>query len=129
MYRCLNTLSTGVSDMVEIIEDVNLDELYQGSAYTITGAGGELKEWFDGYQDILNEKQIGNISKWYVFSGKDLNRKYNLTGDNRYQSNITFIAFPLTGLDIGKLAMLKLQMGDRWFDDIVDNDLSREEEN
>lgn len=115
--------------MVEIIEDVNLDELYQGSAYTITGAGGELKEWFDGYQDILNEKQIGNISKWYVFSGKDLNRKYNLTGDNRYQSNITFIAFPLTGLDIGKLAMLKLQMGDRWFDDIVDNDLSREEEN
>ena len=32
----------------------------------------------------------------------------------------------LDGLDVGKLAIFKLQMGDRWFDDVVDNDLRRE---
>lgn len=114
--------------MTEIItENVNLDELYNQSAYTITGAGGELKEWFEGYQEILTEKQIGSIEKWYVFSGKDMNLKYNLTGNNRYKNDLTFIAFPLNGLDVGKLAILKLQMGDRWFDDIVDNNLFNEE--
>ena len=36
------------------------------------------------------------------------------------------MAFPLDGLDVNKLAMFKLQMRDRWFDDIVDNNARRE---
>ena len=49
-----------------------------------------------------------------------------LSNDNRYPDDITFLAFPLDGLDIGKLAMFKLKMGDRWFDDIIDNNADRE---
>lgn len=102
------------------------DELYSGSAYTIIGAGGSEKEWEDGYQDILDQNDIGKISRWYSFTGKAYNEKYSLNRNNRYQDNLHFLAFPLDGLDIGKLSMLRLQMGDKWFDDLVDNDLSRE---
>ena len=62
------------------------------------------------------------------FKGSAVNAEFGLTGDNRYDDNLTFLAFPLDGLDVGKLAIFKLQMGDRWFDDVVDNDLRREAE-
>ena len=38
-----------------------------------------------------------------------------------------FLAFPLDGLNVNKLAILKLQLGDRWFDDIVDNLKNKED--
>ena len=55
-----------------------------------------------------------------------LNDEFNLTGTNRYPDDLHCLAFSLNGLDIGKLAMFKLDWGDRWFDDIVDNDRRRE---
>lgn len=100
---------------------VNFKELYDGSAYTISGAGGDLKEWKDGYQDLFNKEKIGKIKKWYEFTGREMNNEFGLTGKNAYPSNLQFLAFPLEGLDVGKLAIFKLKMGDRWFDDIVNN--------
>ena len=46
---------------------------------------------------------------------------YNPEGVNKFRPGVNFLAFPLDGLDINKLAILRLQMGDRWFDDMVDN--------
>lgn len=96
-------------------------ELYDASAYTITGTGGDLSEWMKGINDGLQQRKIGSVSQFYTFKGADMNRVYNLKGDVRYQDDLTFLAFKLDGLNIGKLSMLKLEMGDRWFDDIVDN--------
>lgn len=106
---------------------VNFDELYDGSAYTIVGAGGDLKEWEDGYQDFLDQCGIGKISKWYRFTGKEMNDFYGLTGRNAYKDDLNFLAFSLDGLDASKLAIFKLQMHDRWFDDIVDNNKRNED--
>lgn len=109
-------------------EDVDeiLDEAYEGSWYTITGAGGDTQEWKDGYQDLLNKEGIGTITRWERWYGADMNRKYHLTGNNRYKDDLVFMAFPLDGLDITKLAIFKMEMQDRWFDDIVDNNARRE---
>lgn len=96
-------------------------ELYDDSAYTITGAGGDLNEWMKGFNDVLQQNEIGSVSQFYTFKGADMNRVYNLKDNVRYRDNLTFLAFKLDGLDIGKLSMLKLAMRDRWFDDIVDN--------
>lgn len=96
-------------------------ELYNASAYTITGAGGDLSEWMKGINDGLQQRKIGSVSQFYTFKGADMNRVYNLKGDVSYQDDLTFLAFKLDGLNVGKLSMLKLEMGDRWFDDIVDN--------
>lgn len=98
-----------------------LEEAYNGSYYTITGAGGDINEWKNGYQDMLTEQGIGTIAKWLEFTGKDMNIEFELEGDKKYQDDLHFLAFSLEGLNVGKLAMFKLQMGDRWFDDIADN--------
>lgn len=97
-----------------------------GSAYTITGAGGDLNEWVEGYNKLLKDGGIGTPEKWYTFKGKDMNNAFGLTGNNRYKDDITFLSFSLDGLNIGKLAMFKLQMQDRWLDDIINNNLMRE---
>lgn len=101
--------------------------MYDGSWYTITGAGGDLQEWRDGYQKILNDRGIGTIQQWYDWTGRDMNDLYCLTGSNRYPDDLHFLGFCLDGLDIPALAILKIEMGDRWYDDIVDNNRYREE--
>lgn len=102
---------------------------YNGSYYTITGCGGSLQEWKDGYNGLLNERGIGTPAAWYQFTGRDMNEHYSLTGKNRYPDDLQFLCFPLDGLAVAKLAFFKLIAGDRWFDDIVDNNRRREEEN
>lgn len=55
-----------------------------------------------------------------------MNEYYELTGDNAYQNDVTFLMFPLEGLDTARLAIFKFQAGDRWFDDIVDDNRRRQ---
>lgn len=111
------------------IKNEMLRKAYDGSYYTIEGAGGDLNDWKKGLTEALEEQGIGKPSAWITFTGKDMNEEFRLTGTNRYPDNFRFLAFPLDGLDVGKLAMFKLRAGDRWFDDIVDNNARREEEN
>lgn len=98
-----------------------LNEAYEGSYYTILGCGGDLNEWKKGYQELLDKEEIGKITKWVEFTGKDMNEELDLTGDDKYQDDLHILAFNLDNLNISKLAMFKIKMGDRWFDDIVDN--------
>ena len=102
------------------------ETMEKGSWYTITGCGGDLNEWKNGYQDLLIRENIGMIQQWVEFTGADMNAHYGLTGCNAYPSDLHFLAFPLDGLNVGKLAMFKLRMEDRWFDDIVANNERRE---
>lgn len=110
-----------------IIRNEILKKAYDGSYYTISGAGGDIKDWKDGYAELFRKEGIGTISEWIEFTGKEMNEEFQLTGDNRYPDNFQFLAFPLDGLNVGKLAMFKLRMNDRWFDDIVDNNAARQE--
>lgn len=112
----------------EIKTKEELQKLVNTSAYTITGAGGDLNEWINGYNKLLEKEQIGKPSSWYKFTGKLMNDAYDLSGDNRYPNDVTFLSFSLDNLNLGKLAIFKLRMGDRWLDDIVSNDVNREEE-
>lgn len=102
------------------------ERMYALSWYTITGCGGDLNDWKNGYEKLLHDAGIGAVMEWHHFTGKEMNDHYGLTGDNRYPDNLHFLAFSLDGLNVGKLAMVKLRMGDRWFDDIVDNNDRRE---
>jgi len=111
------------------IKNETLKKAYDGSYYTITGAGGDLNEWKNGYAEMLKERNIGTITEWVEFTGADMNNEFKLTGDNRYADDLHFLAFSLDGLNIGKLAMFKIQMQDRWFDDIVGNAVYRERKN
>lgn len=96
-------------------------KMEEGSYYTIIGTGGDLQEWKDGYQELLNKEGIGKIRHWITFKGSDINKIYNLKGDVAYPQDLTFLAFSLDGLNISKLSLFKLKMHDKWFDDIVEN--------
>lgn len=105
----------------------DFEKMYKGSYYTITGAAN-VDEYINGYNEILAKEEIGTPKEWIMFKGKDMNKYYNLQGNCKYKNNLTFLAFPLDGLNVGKLAMIKLAMEDRWFDDIVDNNARNMEE-
>ena len=97
-----------------------LQEVYDGSCYTICGCGGDISEWPDGVSDMLMDKGIGRPKTFYTFGGKLLNEFAGPNGDP-FKEEIIILSFSHEGLDVGKLSMFKIGMGDHWFDDIVDN--------
>lgn len=107
---------------IETKEDYKIfDYLYTSSAYTITGVGGNIIDWIEGITNVLQKNKIGKPESFFTFTGAQMNEAYGLQGDVAYPDDLHFLAFPLDGLDIGKLSLFKLAQHDRWFDDIVDN--------
>lgn len=117
-----------MSNIIQV-DSSKFDKFYGGSYYTIIGAGGNLDDWFKGYNELFARESIGNIKQMYSFSGKDMNEYYGLTNDNRYPDDLVFLCFSLEELNIEKLAFIRLVMYDKWFDDIVDNNLRSEQLN
>lgn len=105
-------------------------ELRNKSAFTFAGAGGDLNVWMVGVNDALKNLGINQVTNFYTWEGRVLNEMYGLTGENAYPEDLTFFAFDITEIpmdQIGKLSMWKLQIGARWLDDIIDNDLAHEQ--
>ena len=105
------------------------EKLYNNSAFTFEGLGfDDFDELKDQINECLEEENIGTVKSenFFTYSGKDMNDYYHLTGTNRYPDTLTFVSFLLDDLDIGKLAMFKLRIGARWFDDIVNSNAIRQ---
>lgn len=99
-----------------------------GSAYTICGVGGEIGEWTKGYADMLVDEKIipeGFELTWVTWTGKEINEAFKLQDENEFQDDLTFLAFELNSdkMNIGKLAMFKIGMRDRWLDDLIANSI------
>ena len=103
-----------------------LEELYKNSAFTFEGLAredfGELVNYLKDYY----KPELTNVDV-YNTSGKLMNDYYHLTGSNAYQDDLNIVSLKLDIFnDIGKITILKLRLGARWFDDIVDNNARRE---
>ena len=104
-----------------------LDALYNQSAFTIEGllADNEnlsaLEEWLREHNALTHDNHT-----FHIVTGRLMNRAYNLTGNNAYPDDCTIVS--VTGIDLLKLVIPRFEVGGRWFDDIVDNNLSREED-
>lgn len=100
----------------------DLQQAYDGSYYTIAGAGGPLQDWVDGLTKLMKDEGIGTPTAWYTTTGRAVNEYAQPRSErDAFKDDLTFLMFPLDGLATGKLAIFKLQMQDRWFDDVVDN--------
>lgn len=106
--------------MINDISDLSV--AMSGSWYTILGVVNP-QEYIDGYEGLLAEEGIGKPEAWYKTTGKDVNLFAGtaVAYDDQFPDDLTILMFPLDGLNVGKLAMFKLRMQDRWFDDIIDN--------
>lgn len=110
------------------ITQADLAAAQGGSFYTICGAGGDLTEWVEGYEKMLAEQEIGKPTEWFQTTGAAVNtfRRTTARGEevhprDAFQDDLTILLFPLDGLDVGRLAMFRLRMEDRWFDDVLAN--------
>lgn len=99
----------------------DLDQADAGSFYTISGTGGDIQEWIDGYTGWLADENIGTPTEWFITCGESINAYAGPDNTNPFPPDLPVLMFPLDGLDIGRLAIFKLTHGDRWFDDIIAN--------
>lgn len=119
-------MSTKTINVTE--QDVNLlNQLYTGSALTIEGLdANDVDSLMDALEDICG---VENRTA-YVISGAVMNAAYKLTGDNAYPDDLTIVCVKLDDLkSIDGLVTARFSFGGRWFDDVVDNNAMREEEN
>lgn len=107
------------AETVELLE--NLQQAVDGSYYTIRGVGGELSEWTEGMNKVLEETGVGKPTRYYRTVGAAVNEFAGAEGLDRFKPDLTFLMFPLDDLNIGKLAMIKIKAGDTWFDDMIAN--------
>ena len=95
-----------------------------GSALTMEGLAEEsipdFIEWIKEYTPMKSETA-------YIISGKTMNEVYCLTGDNAYPDDLTIVSIKLEDMEKPMaIIMPRFQIGARWFDDIVENNLRRE---
>lgn len=104
-----------------------LAEAEAGSYYAIVGAGGSLSDWTGQYEAFLVDVGVGKPQEWFTSVGEEVNEYARITkggaihSDDRFLPGLVFLMFPLDGLDVGRLAVLRLSLGDKWFDDILAN--------
>lgn len=101
-------------------------KFYSTSCFTFEGmdisdkkATKAFKEEFEKLAretGFTEKKMIG-----YFYSGEAMNRRFKLTGSNAYPDDLTFVSIPNYYNPI-----VKLKVGARWFDDIVDNNSIRQ---
>lgn len=86
----------------------------------LQGCGGELQDWVDGINDMLIKSDI-------LFDGTKFKAENCLAFENEGLTNLLFPFSEDVKLNMGKLAMWRLQMhsnfGGKWLSDYVDNRL------
>lgn len=73
----------------------------------------------DNLKTIVKELDLKNPT-FYIYSGRQMNGVYRLSGRNAYPSSLTFLS-----IEDYYNPMMKLRVGARWFNDIVDNNRRR----
>lgn len=117
-------------NIIRCMQKEDLEDLYDDSSLTFEGMILDEKEY-----NLLKTKFFeGNGTKLltdnvYVVKGSLMNHVYNLTGHNAYQNDLSIICFKLAEMEnpLG-IAIPRFELGGRWFDDVVDNNVRREQE-
>lgn len=109
--------------MTAVQEVLTLDEAFENSYYFIAGCGGDLQDWITGYENMMTLEGIGKPVKWLRATGAQVNAFAgpDLRKTSYFKKNLVCLLFPLEGLNVGKLALFRIQMEDRWFDDVIQN--------
>ena len=100
-------------------------EFYNNSMFTFEGVNIEGKErdkFKKNFEKVVRETGFNEKDLiGYLYDGKMMNTAFKLTGDNAYPEDLQFISVPNY-----YNPFVKLQLGARWFDDIVSNNTIRQ---
>lgn len=111
----------------KVINIQEINELIDISALTFEGLNtseDNIKEVIDWLKELDAIKEDNKLI-FHIISGKLMNKSFNLTGDNKYPDNLSIVS--ISGIDQSKVIIARFEVGGRWLDDIVDNNLNREQ--
>ena len=103
-----------------------LDELYNQSALTWEGLIADeenlnaVENWLKAHGAIIEHTE----PTFHIITGELMNTTYGLTGDNAYSKDLTLVS--VTDIDQMAVVFPRFEVGGRWFDDVVDNNVRRE---
>ena len=112
--------------IINVTTKDQLDNLYNQSALTWEGLSSDeenlnaVKEWLDGNGALLE----GIEPTFHIIAGELMNEIYGLTGNNAYSADLTIVS--VTDINQMKVTLPRFEVGGRWFDDVVDNNVARE---
>ncbi len=111
---------------------LDLRKLYNDSSFTLLGICDELKEYeaIDNYLFETCWLKRPDEVEFYKCSWKAVNEEFWLEWDNRFKDDLNFVFMPLRNFEnweIWRLAMIKLSIWARWFDDVINNSLPEDE--
>lgn len=105
---------------VRKINAEDLRRMKDNEGLILQGCGGSLDEWVDGINDMLTESKI-------LLDGTKFKAENCCAFENEGLTNLIFLFSEDVKLDMGKLAMWRLQthekFGGKWLSDYMDNRL------
>lgn len=104
-----------------------LDQFYANNDYFIECVTGD-EEFCQIVANLLYANyKIKTPVETYVLTGKDMNKAYDLHGDNAYQDNVHHVIIPLKTIkNNNDISLAKITLKARYFNDVVDNNEYRE---
>ena len=114
--------------IINVFTKEQLDELYNEGALTWEGLStsednlNAVMEWLKDHKAIIE----GVEPTFHITTGRLMNKYYGLTGDNAYHNDLSIVS--VTDIIDYQVAIARFEVGGRWFDDIVDNNVRRREE-
>lgn len=114
-------------EVINVTTKQELDYLYGSSALTMEGLTAS-EESLSEFMDYLKENTTVNRERFFVITGKMMNSAYGLTDSNAYPDDLTIVSISLEDIDSKPMIIKRFEIGARWFDDIVENNIRREAE-
>ena len=111
-------------------EDQDIDVLYDKWALAFEGTTVDESnlKWLINWFEEHNCKMVKE--NFYVVTGRQMNEKYHLTESNAYPNSLNILCVKQEDLSsIDGIIIPRFDIGGRWFNDIVDNNLARERRN
>ena len=113
-------------ETIRTATNVDLQMLYEDSAFTYIWLLDKAKE-YESLEKFLFEKcwlKKPEEVVMYKASWESINKEFDLKGKNKFPKDLNVVMLPLGNFDkneIWRLAIIKLQIGARRFDDIINN--------
>ena len=116
-------------NIIKVTTRAQLDELYKDWSLTIEGLAPDeanLKEFLEWVRELTPLKR----DDVYTIDGAVMNREYGLTGTNAYPvTGCTIVCIKRADMERpNAVTTPRFQIQGRWFYDVVDNNVRREEE-
>lgn len=106
-----------------------IDSLLENDALVWEGMNLEEYNLKDVVSDLKENTDIKMPIKFYTWTGKIFNEKYELTGENKYPDDLNFLAVEKNNWEnTDSLTKYKVSVGARWLSDIISNNSDNQDE-